>query len=117
MNQIKIDRLSELIQSNKGFTATFKGTPVDFVVGYIVSLEGFETIVDLLDRATIKDTIVKYSKLAKSNQMNFGAWVHQDKVYFDLSERYFTAEEAIKQAKKNHQLAVFNCRTKEVETI
>lgn len=117
MNEHNINALVELIRTNKGFTATHTGVALRLSIGYMVSLEGYEVQVKLGDTDKIRLAIKQYGVLAKAQQKYIGAWVHQGLLYLDLSERYFTASEALKQAKKNNQLAVFNNRTKEVESV
>lgn len=89
---------------------------MNYVVGYMVSLEGFEKKVSIEKETEIKSFIKLYSSLAKANQVNIGAWYNEvdGQVYFDLSERVYDRAEAIKLALERKQLAIYDCKNKGV---
>jgi len=117
MKDIKAKHLLDLLRSNKGFTATHKGTPINYALGYIVSREGYETKIDANDISKIEKTIKGYSELAKEQHANIGAWLDGEHVYIDLSERIFDRALAFRYAAERKQKAIYNCKTKQVEAV
>lgn len=116
MKDIKAKHLLDLIRSNKGFTATHKGTPVNYALGYIVSRAGFETSIEL--GSLNVEHIKRHAALAKQHDCNIGAWLDDNGiVYLDLSERIYDKALAFRYAVERKQKAIYNCKTKQVEVV
>lgn len=76
--------------------------------GFMVALDGYETIVPI---SVLSDDLASeiFQTLASKLQSNqfVGAWVDNDKVYFDVSENVDNRDTAIELARERNQLGIF----------
>lgn len=103
------------IKENKG--ATIKADTMEameFEKGFTVSLANKEYITQNYDIAYNK--IEEYKKFIIDNNLKgvyIGVWVDttdNDKIYIDLSLHEENRQKAVRFAKKNRQLAIWNCK-------
>ena len=99
--------LLQAITANGGATLTSDLKEATLKSGYMVSLEDHElkTSIELLDSSLLKE----YQTIAKGNNAYIGFWLDNDDLYVDISINIDNINEAIKTAKANKQLAIYNC--------
>ena len=95
--------------SGKG--ASYNVTTGDYNprAGYMVSVKGYERVLDHPDR----DQIIQYVKdkseeCAKDEALYYGGW-RPDRLYLDLSKRYGSLSEAMKAGQEAGQLEIWDC--------
>lgn len=118
-----VANLYSKVLSNDGFSTNHKNESP--VTGFMVSLPDYETIVpaDLLTFDLFKSIYNVYVKLAENTSawlagnVYFGAWVNDNKVYFDISQNIQDKSQAIASGKNWNQLAIFDLSTFESITL
>ena len=107
--------LTEL-KNNGGFS--LKGNDLFFSEsGFSVSLENYESVLNFdldIDKKLIDEVSNKFQVLKDLKLKNalIGGWKDKNKVYIDVSLFVEDKKEAIKQAKKNNQLAIYDFKNK-----
>ena len=76
--------------------------------GYMVSLPNYEMTFDKVEEQTIKDYLLKNIEALANEDVYFGAWVDQDKIYFDVSVRLFGLWGACYAGIVNNQKAIYD---------
>lgn len=95
-----------MIRREGGATLTSDLQNANLNKGYMVSLKGYETVVDLTQADTVDLTELVNTVTGLGAYL--GAWIHGDNLYLDASINLDNKREAIKLAKKNDQLAIFD---------
>ncbi len=108
MNKKQLQQLKNYIIENDGATIAPDGTIQSLKSGFMVSLSGFEKIYNDIKFIDLK-MVKSYLKIAKKKNAFVGFWVNNNKIYIDLSINVNEKEEALKIAKKNNQIAIFDC--------
>lgn len=114
MNAKRLKKLKEMIIENEGLTLTSEGEIASLKDGFMVSLYGYEKVIKdikYLELAQVKS----YLKKAKKLDAFVGFWIDDEQVYLDISVNIGDKKEALRTARENKQLAIFDCLN--VETI
>lgn len=109
MNAKRLKYLKNMIVENDGLTLSSDGEIANLKTGYMVSLSDYEKEIKnikFLKLAQVKS----YLKKAKKLNAFVGFWVDNNKIYLDLSINVSNKKEALKIAKINNQLAIFDCK-------
>lgn len=109
MNAKILKEMKKLIIERNGLTIDENGEIAKLSKGYMVSLYGYEKVISdikYLELAQVK----RYLKLAKKLNAFVGFWIDKNKIYLDLSINISNKKEALKIAKNNKQLAIFDCK-------
>lgn len=112
MNAKRLKKLKEMIIENEGLTLTNEGEIASLKDGFMVSLYGYEKVIKdikYLELAQVKS----YLKKAKKLDAFVGFWIDDDKVYLDISVNIGDKKEALRIARENKQLAIFDCSNME----
>ena len=106
-----LKELKNDILKNKGGTYTKDIKHADKRAGYYVSVEGYEVKTYDINKVCL---LVNYYSKTLNNAYYIGVWYNaENKLYYiDASRWYNCKEKAIASAKRNHQLAIFEIRTK-----
>lgn len=103
------------LQRNNGFTLNKDLTHVENL-GFVVSLKSNTVIVDaeLLSQELL-NAIVDNLRIRIEENQYIGAWldVQTLKVHFDINNIFRDLEDAIKSARENDQIAIFNLETQQ----
>jgi len=105
----------ELIIVNGGATLTQDLENATLTSGYMVSMEEYETTIDLsVENANdlLIETIQNYQILAEKYEAFIGVWIDENIAYVDLSKNYKDRLTAIKIGKLNNQLAIYDLKNK-----
>ena len=85
--------------------------------GYVVSKQGYEDTIDLFGNNVTQTMLVNsFVRVYVSEhgfelsvvEQNLGGWIHDKKLYLDISILFDNEADAIKYAKDNNQLAYFD---------
>lgn len=110
--KLKVNELKDLALKNGGFSLSPDGsTPKS---GYMVSVQDIlkmplDLWLQLEDQASIDD----YSKIASEVNGYIGCWIDEDNVYMDISTNIQDKNEALKIARINNQLAIYDINNNE----
>lgn len=106
---LKIKKIKKLILKNHGATLNAKSLKsATLKTGYMVSLADSETQINIneLNIKLLKD----YKKRALKNNAFVGFWLDNNILYLDISKHFNNRLEAIKEGRKNKQLAIYNLK-------
>lgn len=85
--------------------------------GYMVSYENYEKIVNINDIDAIKDAInekiEQLNEIKKTNHggaVYFGAWVKDNKIFFDISANIQSKQRALAMGERERQYAIFDVK-------
>lgn len=106
MNNKQLKQLKNYVVKNGGATLKNDGSFTDLDSGYMVSLKNTELKIALSD-LKLKD-LNTYLKLAKNKNSYGGLWLDNNILYLDLSINIINKNEALKVAKNNSQLAIYD---------
>ncbi len=112
MNNININD----IINNGGATLTRELEHTNYTQGYMVSIQGMEKTYSLEDTTNILKGIEEYQEYLTSNNYtngHIGLWVYDNKLYLDISLKIDNVRKAIKEAKANKQLALYDNNNEE----
>jgi len=104
-------------QSDGGFTFDINGDSPKS--GYMVSLQGFERTFDLrtVSPADIAQYIRQFYMAAEPNTrvslLYVGGWIHDNKLYLDLSANFHSRNTAIKAGKDWGQIGIWDVENSE----
>lgn len=110
MNNLSLKQLKEIIK-NKGASLKPNGANANLKSGYMVSYANSETVFELKEKITstlLKTINNQYFNAVKEKGIYIGFWIDNNKLYIDISKRYNTKILALKVAKDNRQLAIFD---------
>ena len=84
--------------------------------GYMVSIDGHEEVYEctnILDHV-VRDYVVRHSEILSDGETYLGGWLYKQTstVYLDVSMHILDRQEAIEFAKKNYQIAIYDCKNK-----
>lgn len=96
------------LMENGGFTVDSDGNSPDS--GFMVAKENFESILPLhlVNNGLLATIVINYAKNLKSSSDYIGAWIDDNKVYFDISERFTDLQNALNVGRDRNQIAIFN---------
>ena len=96
------------VKNNGGLTLNKNLQQVNNNKGYYVSIAGREVVFDNLKKLT-SDMLKEYQKTTKDNAF-IGFWLDNQKLYLDNSVLVKSKRQALKLAKQNYQLAIYDCK-------
>ena len=101
-----LKQLKQAVKTNGGATLTSDLDNAAIDSGYMVSLAGheFKTNIDLLTIELLKD----YQRIAEQYNAYVGLWLDGDDLYLDISTNIQDQQQAIKMARDNNQLAIYD---------
>lgn len=105
--ELKLNELIKSIIANGGATIDQKGNIKKLNTGYMVSIKGKELQVPKDNIKALRIALKCYI-LDTPKPYYIGAWVDNGIVYIDNSLRVTTKKEALKIAKENEQLAIYD---------
>lgn len=108
VNLNNLKELKTFIENNGGCTLTSDLNMVNNKKGFYVSLKGFkyQTRLNKLDLNTIK----QYQKIALKHDAFIGAWIDEGILYLDISKHVKSKHKALKLARSNYQLAIYDIK-------
>ena len=106
MNNKQLKLLKDYVLKNGGATLKNNGAFMDLAAGFMVSLADTEKKISL-SSLKLKD-LNNYLKLAKNKNAFVGLWLDNNILYLDLSVNIINKNEALKVAKNNSQLAIYD---------
>lgn len=107
---MKRNDIKEIIK-NGGATLKADLTNADLQGGYMVSMQDYETVIELSKFDSVDEiekTLNEYQKVSKKIGAFIGIWINDNKAYIDLSKNYKRKGNAIKIGLKNKQLGIFD---------
>lgn len=107
---MKYDKIiKETLKNNGGSFNISKSKIKKPLKGFMCSVKEL-LIIDKKDFNVklIKSLIKQEFQLLKENENYVGTWIENDKVYIDISSNFTSKEKALKVAKDNKQLAIFD---------
>lgn len=109
---LKVNELKEMAVKNGGFSLSPEGEAPK--AGYMVSVQDIlkmplDLWLQLEDQASIDD----YSKIASEVNGYIGCWIDDGNVYMDISTNIQDKNEALKVARINDQLAIYDIASNE----
>lgn len=113
MKMLKVRDLKEMAVKNGGFSLSSNGDSPKS--GFMVSIRDILKMpLDLWLELEEQSSINDYSEIAENVNGYIGCWIDNGDVYIDISANIQDKEQALKTAKENNQLAIFdvvNCET------
>lgn len=107
---MKNNKIIEIIE-NKGATLDYNLNDFKSSKGYIVSIKGQEVKIDKNDIENIKKEIEKKREFIKDKKGLFiGLWLEDDILYIDVSIHIINYLRALRVARNNEQLAIFDLK-------
>lgn len=101
--------IKEMIK-NGGATLDCNYNNFNSSVGYMVSLYGYETKININNIEDIKKEIETKKEIAKQLNAYVGLWVDNGLMYVDISKHIIDYNEALETARNNEQLAVYDLK-------
>ena len=106
---LKNEMIKEIIK-NGGATLDTNYNNFNANAGFMVSLYGYETKININNIKAIKKEIETKKEEAKKNNAYIGLWVDNGLVYVDISKHIIDYNEALETARDNEQLAVYDLK-------
>lgn len=97
---MKASKIKKLTLKNGGYTDSQN------TARYIVAIKGYEKQVPV--KNFCDKVILGYKKIAKAQGNILGTWLHEGVVYLDNVQAFSDLEEALKVAKAQGELAIFD---------
>lgn len=108
---MNIEVLKNDIIKNGGFTIDNEYKKIDKKSGYMVSLLGFETTVNIKNIDKIDAIINDYKKIiGNKKELYIGAWLDNDIIYIDISKHIEKKQNAVNFGIKNKQLSIYDIK-------
>lgn len=104
------DKMIEEILKNGGATLDTNYNNFNASAGYIVSLYGYETKINIDNIDAIKKEIETKKEIAKQLNAYVGLWVDNVLMYVDISKHIINYNRALEVARNNEQLAVYDIK-------
>lgn len=102
----------EYTLAERGGTFSPDGGPCPYQSGYMIALQGYQSIVRQSDFTAreVESYLALARKVHKKMKVQIfvGTWIFQGKVYLDLSVHSFYLQNALDFAKANNQIAVYD---------
>lgn len=103
----------KLLKENNGLTLDLNGQPLKANKGYLVSIKDYESIINQnLINENILNSIIQKMIIESPNNAYIGMWANQAKLYLDYSVLIQDKKKALKFAKQNEQLAIYDLENK-----
>lgn len=113
------------IKETGGASYNMSTGTINPTIGWMVSTEGNERIVPIPETwIEFSNAVNQYFRQLSSNgklhldvlmeneSLFLGFWIHEGKLYIDISEWYDMFTDAIEVADKNNQIAIWDCMNK-----
>lgn len=106
------------IMQNNGASYNLHTRTLNPDAGYMVAIPGFESIVDIpVDLNKFQDEVTAYcinkdmwNKIATNpDNIYLGFWLHEGKLYIDLTENIIDKDDAILAGNERNQIAIYDC--------
>ena len=105
----KIEKITlKKIIENGGATLTTNFHAVTFNGGYQVSVEDY-AVIKVRD---LRKSFLNY--LIKSTYLYVGVWIENGNAYIDISQNFKTKKDAMKIAKENNQISIYDWKNQKV---
>ena len=104
------NKMIKKIIKNGGATLDVNYNNFNANFGYMVSLYGHETKIDINNIEAIKQEIEIKKEIAKQLNAYVGLWTDNGLIYVDISKRIINYNKALETARKNEQLAVYDLK-------
>lgn len=104
------DKMIEEILKNGGATLDTNYNNFNANAGYMVSLYGYETKINIDNIDAIKKEIETKKEIAKQLNAYVGLWVDNVLMYVDISKHIINYNRALEVARNNEQLAVYDIK-------
>lgn len=103
---MNLTQIKQAIEANGGATLASDLSAATINSGFMVSLQGHEikTSVNLLTVEMLED----YKDIARNNNAFIGLWMDGSDLYVDISINVHEEAEALRLARDNKQLAIYN---------
>ncbi|MHA1353342.1 MAG: hypothetical protein ACTSPP_11205 [Candidatus Heimdallarchaeaceae archaeon] len=116
-DETRLRMLYEKLQRDLGFTVDNAMNIVMRTKGYVVSIEEYNTVVfsELLTFELFKLIINEYRNKIIHSGHYFGCWLDLQtmKIHFDINLIIDNLQDAIKVAKENNQIAIYDLQKKQ----
>lgn len=101
---MKIEEIKKELFKNGGYTIGLEKKE-----GFMVSIYGAEKTILLKDINKLDEIIKEYQKkIENKKNMYIGLWIHENKIYIDISKCYKSKYQAIKKGVENKQLSIYD---------
>ena len=112
---MKASVLKEFLQLNGGVTLQLNGEIFSPIQGYQVSTKDcYKVLYDYVTDFELTALCINTMRESLKNECNFiGLWLDGDYLYIDVSDYYMNKNEALSEAQKRNQKAIFDWQTKE----
>lgn len=107
---MELEKIIEKTLKNGGITIDSNFKEINKKTGYVVSDYGMEKTYFKNELEALKKDIMLYKEIAKKNDAFIGLWIDNDIIFLDISKVYDNKKEALKIAKKNKQLAIYDIK-------
>ncbi len=110
---MSINKFYESIVENKGGSYNFVTGDFNPTTGFMVSIKGCESrsLLSKFDKTVLNYFLVENIDKLCLDVYYLGAWIEGDNIYLDVSVRELNKSRALKLAKTNKQLAIYDCET------
>ena len=101
----------KILNESNGVTLDLKGEPLKADTGYLVSIKDYESIINqnLINENSL-NLIIQKMITESPNNAYIGLWQNKAKLYLDYSVLIQDKKKALKFAKDNEQLAIFDVK-------
>lgn len=111
-NMAKVTKIEKItlkkIIENGGATLTTNFNAVTFGGGYQVSVEDY-AVIKVRD---LRKSFLEY--LIKNTYLYVGVWIENGNAYIDISQNFKTKKDAMKIAKENNQISIYDWKNQKV---
>lgn len=105
---MNLKQIKSVVNTYKGATLSSNLDNATIKSGYMVSLNGYEYITTV--KELTNDLLKEYKRIAKRNGAYVGLWLDSKDLYLDLSVNIQDKRQALKIARDNEQLAIYDCK-------
>ena len=104
------NKMIKKIINNGGATLDVNYNNFNASAGYMVSLYGYETKIDVNNIEAIKKEIENKKEIAQKTKGYIGLWVENNLLYIDISKYIINYNKALEVARNNKQLAIYDLK-------
>lgn len=108
---MNLKQVKSVVNTYNGATLTSSLDNATMNSGYMVSLKGYELKTSIKELTS--EILKRYKKLAKLNTAYIGLWLDNNVLYIDISINVKDKNQAVEIARKNNQLAIYDCKNSE----